>query len=486
MASALGELARRELAKLSLVDCIQYMSPAYHAGWVHVKLADALERFLAAVLARRSPRLMVFMPPRHGKSELVSRYFPAWTFGNHPDLSMIAASYASDLASRMNRDVQRIIDSPQYGRVFEGVGLSGKNIRTVASGNYLRNSDIFEIVGHKGVYRSTGVGGGITGMGGDILNIDDPVKDHAEAQSATLRESVWNWYTSTAYTRLSPGGGVLLTMTRWHQDDLAGRLLERMAAGEGDRWEVISFPAIAARDEEHRREGEALHPERWNLEYLRRIRETLGSHQWAALYQQSPVADGGNVFKDEWIRYWLPKDLPQKFSRVVQSWDMAFKESDDSDYVVGQVWGVKGANLFLLDQVRGRFSFTATLKAVVELSKKWPDALLKLVEDKANGPAVMDALKDVVAGFRPVEPYGNKVARAHAVTAVWESGNVYLPHPTICPWTTGFVAELLGFPSEAHDDQVDAMTQALDDIHKRPGINISNSAAAQFMRGIGR
>lgn len=462
--AALFEMARRESARRDLIDFIQFMSPSYQAGWVHMRLAAALERFLEGVRERRSPRLMVFMPPRHGKSEQVSRYFPAWAFGRNPDMSMIASSYAADLISRMNRDVQRIIDHSLYGQVFEGVGLYGKNIRTVAGGSYLRNSDIFEIVGHKGVYRSTGVGGGITGMGADILNIDDPVKDFQEAQSPTIRQAVWDWYTSTAYTRLSPGGGVLLTMTRWHKDDLAGRLLQKMAEGEGDTWEVISFPAIATNDEEYRREGEALHPERWNLEYLQRIKATLGSYQWAALYQQSPIADGGNIFKQEWIQFYYPHDLPERFDESLQSWDMAFKGQDDNDYVVGQVWARKDANLFLLDQVRARLSFTGTVQAVAELSKKWPRTYLKLVEDKANGPAVMDALKDTVSGFRAVEPYGNKVARAHAVTPLWEAGNVYLPHPSTAPWVQALVDELLAFPAGAHDDQVDAMTQALNEL----------------------
>lgn len=458
------ELARREIARRSFLDFIQFMSHTDQAGWVHQELAAALERFLDDVANKRSPRLMVFMPPRHGKSEQVSRYFPAWTFGRHPDLSMIASSYAAELIGRMNRDVQRIMDNPAYNMIFEGVGLYGKNIRTTARGSYLRNSDIFEIVGHSGVYRSTGVGGGITGMGADILNIDDPVKDFQEAQSPTIRQAVWDWYTSTAYTRLSPGGGVLLTMTRWHKDDLAGRLLEKMATGEGDQWTVIRFPAIATVDEPHRKAGEALHPERWSLEYLDRIKSTLGGFQWAALYQQSPIADGGNIFKEEWIRYYHRHELPDRFDEWAQSWDMAFKDKKDSDFVVGQMWARKGANLFLLDQVRERLSFTGTQQAVLNLSKKWPQTFLKLMEDKANGPAVMDALKDSVSGFRAVEPYGNKVARAHAVTPVWESGNVYLPHPSIAPWVHGFVDELIGFPAETHDDQVDAMTQALNEM----------------------
>jgi predicted phage terminase large subunit-like protein len=381
---------------------------------------------------------------------------------------MIAASYASELICRMNRDVQRIMDNPMYRQIFEGVGLYGKNIRTSATGSFLRNSDIFEIVDHSGVYRSAGVGGGITGMGGDILNIDDPVKDYQEAQSPTVRQAVWDWYTSTAYTRLSPGGGVLLTMTRWHKDDLAGRLLRRMSEGDGDQWEVISFPAIATHDESHRKEGEPLHPERWNLEYLRQIKATLGSFQWSALYQQSPMADGGNIFKEEWLQFYHPHELPERFDECLQSWDMAFKEKEDSDFVVGQVWGRKNANLYLLDQVRARLSFTGTAQAVVELSRKWPGAHLKLIEDKANGPAVMDSLKDAVSGFRPVEPYGNKVARAHAVTPTWESGNVYLPHPSIASWVRGFIDELVGFPAEAYDDQVDAMTQAVKELHGSP------------------
>lgn len=207
MPTVMAELARRELTRRRFIDFIQYLSPAYQAGWVHRELAAALERFLDGVVNKRSPRLMVFMPPRHGKSEQVSRYFPAWAFGRYPDLSMIAASYAADLIGRMNRDVQRIIDSPMYGQIFEGIGLSGKNVRTSAHGSFLRNSDMFEIVGHKGIYRSAGVGGGITGMGADILNIDDPVKDFQEAQSPTIRQAVWDWYTSTAYTRLSVVSG---------------------------------------------------------------------------------------------------------------------------------------------------------------------------------------------------------------------------------------------------------------------------------------
>lgn len=463
---AKAEKAKRERekreAQTNFLSFIQYLSPTYQAGWVHRELASALEWFLDEVIQKRSPRLMVFMPPRHGKSEQVSRYFSAWAFGKYPDLSIIAASYASGLADRMNRDVQRIMDRKKYGMFFSDTRLFGKNIRTVANGSYLRNSEIFEIVGHAGSYRSAGVGVGIAGMGADILDIDDPVKNFDEAHSRTIQEKIWEWYKSDAYTRLSPGGGILLTMTRWHQSDLAGRLLQQMMDGEGDNWRVIRFPAIATEDEPNRKAGEALHPERWPLEALERIQRTMGSYMWNALYQQSPVPDGGGIFKREWFKFYYPGELPEKFDSMAQSWDMAFKDKETSDNVVGQAWGSRKANYFLLDQVRDRLSFTATKTAVKKLTEKWPKTRLKLIEDKANGPAVMDALSTDISGFRAVEPSGSKIARAHAVTPFFESGNVYFPHPSVAPWVNGLIDELMTFPAATHDDQVDATTQYLN------------------------
>lgn len=397
-------------------------------------------------------------------SEIASRRFPAYALGRYPDLSIIATSYSADLASRMNRDVQRVIDDEAYSEIFPGTRLYGKNIRTVASGAYMRNSDLFEVVGRRGVYRSAGVGGGITGMGGDVILIDDPIKDRAEADSPTIRNRVWDWYTSTLYTRLAPGGGIIVIQTRWHMDDLAGRLLEAARTGEGDQWRVVNFPAIAEQDETHRKAGEALHPERYPLEQLHAIRAAIGSRDWEALYQQHPAPDGGAIFKAEWLRFWLPKDLPQVFDRLCISWDMTFKDGDESDYVVGQVWGRKGADFYLLDQVRARMGFTDTLAAFRALADKWPQAQRKLVEDKANGPAVIDSLRHAVPGIIPVEPDGSKIARAHAVTTFFEAGNVHIPHPSVCGWVSEYMAELTQFPAAAHDDQVDATTQALRDM----------------------
>ena len=417
--------------------------------------------------------------PTHN-SELASRRFPAYVLGRYPDMSIISASYSADLSSRMNRDVQRIMDDPVYQEVFPDTKLSTKNIRTVASGSYLRNSDIFEIVNHNGVYRSAGVGGGLTGMGASICILDDVIKDRASADSPTVLQNVWDWYTSTLYTRLAPGGGIILMNTRWCQRDLSGRLLEAEAQGDGDKWRVINFPAVAEEDEEFRRAGEALHPARYPLGQLLKIKSAVGSRDWSALYQQHPVPDGGAIFKEEWLSHvWLPKDLPERPDETVQAWDMTFSNGDASDFVVGQVWSRKGADIYLMDEVRGRWTFTETLAQVRALSQKWPTAIRKLVEDKANGPAVLDALRHEIPGLVPVHPEGSKVSRAHAVTATWESGNVYLPDRSVAPWIDDWREEVLAFPSGSHDDRIDSMTYAVRHLQGGRTLRISAGVHAQ-------
>lgn len=451
---------RVELASRSLAHFTRYTQEDYLMGWCHELICQKLDQFLDDVINQKSPRLIIAMPPRSGKSELASRKFPAYAFGKYPNINIIGTSYSADLASRINRDVQRIMDSSEYAKIFQEVQLSGKNIRSVA-GSFLRNSDIFEIVNHKGSYRSSGVGGGITGMGGDILIIDDPFKDRAEADSQTIRVKVWDWYTSTLYTRKSPGAGIIVIATRWHVDDLTGRLIERSKSGEGDQWEVINLPAIAISDEEHRRIGEALHPERYPLEELLKIKIAIGSRDWEALYQQNPTVPGGTIFKEEWITYYDPTDLPEKFDDVSFSWDLNFKQGSDLDFVVGQVWGRYQASYYLLDQYRGRIGFVDTLEQFRKLSENYPNALVKYVEEKANGAALIDSLKKEISGIIPINPDRSKEARAYAVTPLFEAKNIYLPNPKWCDWAQGYVDELLAFPNVAHDDQVDATTQYL-------------------------
>lgn len=461
LAAIKEEQSRRRLHKFT-----GHTYPDYQANWHHLKLCQYLERWAFGDI----DRLMVFMPPRNGKSELVSRRLPAYIFGHDPDASIIATSYGADLAMRMNRDVQRIIDSPEYHQLFPETTLNGSNVRTVATGNYLRNADIFEIVGHKGVYKSSGVGGAITGMGMKYGIIDDPYKNRQDANSPAIRAKVWDWYISTFYTRLEKGGKILITLTRWHEDDLAGMLLKKAAADPAaDQWTVLTFPAIAEGElhpEDPREEGEALWPWKYPKKELEKIKATVGSYEWNALFQQRPRPPEGQIFKRAYWKYY--KQAPPRFNELIQSWDCTFKDLETSDYVVGQVWGRAGAEFYLLDQTRGKMNLKATMQAIRNMTAKWPKAYAKLIEDKANGTAVIELLKKEISGLIPINPQGGKEVRAAAVEPLLEAGNVYIPDPSIAPWINDYVEEAAAFPNGSNDDQVDCTTQALVRLNNKP------------------
>lgn len=466
------EEAKKELARRNMIDFALYTDDNYKMNWHHKLMCEYLNKWVK----REIKRLMVFMPPRHGKSELVSRKLPAFIFGQNPDAKIISTSYSADLASAMNRDVQRIIDSPAYKKLFPRTRLNDSNIRTV-TGKALRNSDKFEIVGYKGAYRSAGVDGGITGMGGDYIIIDDPVKNRQDANSPTMRKKVFDWYTSTLYIRLEKDGCILITLTRWHDDDLAGKLLSAMKTNEfADKWEVLCLPAIyepsIAKPYDIRTvEGAALWPWKYNERALRTMKATMGSFEWSALYQQRPQPAEGSIIKQQWLKFY--QTLP-KCSEVVISWDMTFKDTDGTDYVVGTVWGRSGADAYLIDLVRRRMGFTDTLAAFRQLTTRYKNARVKLVEDKANGPAVIDTLRHQIPGILPVKPTGSKQARCYAVSYLFESGNIYIPEPSLKTWVNDYIEEITQFPSGAHDDQVDSTTQALN--------YLFNKAQVQAMR----
>jgi predicted phage terminase large subunit-like protein len=472
-----------QAGRASLLGFTLATYPTYQVNWHHQLIAAHLDRFVAGDIQR----LMVFAQPRSGKSELVSRRLPAYILGRDPDATIIAASYGADLARRMNRDVQRIIDDPGYERLFPATRLWGKNVRSVASGSWLRNSDIFEVVGHTGSYMGVGVGGALTGMGGKFLLLDDPVKNRKEANSPTYRQAVWEWYTSTFYTRLAPGGRILLIVTRWHEDDLAGRLLAAAKADpDADQWTVLNLPAVAEEPVapyDPRQPGDVLWPVRWDAAEMRRKRAVVGERDWASLYQQRPAPDEGEIFKRVHWRYWQPRganlppvtvnmadgsvievepvELPARFDEQLQSWDLNFKDTATSDFVAGQVLGRLGADKFLLDYVCERWGIVAAMDAIRSWRVKWPRAVAILIEDKANGPAVIQMLRKEIAGLIAVTPEGGKVSRAYAAAPEVEAGNVYLPHPHIAPWVARFIGSAAAFPNAANDDDVDAFTQAI-------------------------
>lgn len=450
---AAQELLRRRKARADLQSFIRFINPDYIVSNFSREVCASLDQFLIEMLEGKRPILILAAPPQHGKSDIVSRYFPAYVLGKYPHLKIAGLSYAMSLASNMNRDVQRIMMSEEYALLFPNSTLNEKRVITVDA-QAKRNSEEFEIVGDTGSYIGQGVGGPLTGKRVDLGIIDDPIKNAKEALSSTVKESIWNWYTSTFLTRLSKNSGQIIMATRWATDDLSGRVIQKY-----ERAKSLVFQAI---DEE----GNALVPELHPIDKLLETMKALGAYFWSAMYQQSPKPLGGSIFKESGVKYYLPIDLPEKFDQVIHSWDMTFKDGEGTDYVVGQVWGKKGANSYLLHQIRKRMGFSETKEAVKKMAEEYPEGRRKLVEDKANGPAIIDSLKDTVSGLTPITPDGSKTARAHAMTAEWEAGNVWLPHPDVCDYTDDLVATITTFPACAFDDEVDAMTQAIRFLYK--------------------
>lgn len=424
---------------------------------------EILGELLEQVVAGDLKRLMIFEPPRHGKSLLASRIFPAYALAKRPDWWVGVCSYEATLAQDFSRTAR-----DNYLRV--GGELRGDSTAV----------NLWQTSRGGGLWAS-GVGGPITGKGFNIGCIDDPLKNSAEADSLVKRTSQQRWYESTFFTRAEPDAAIIVTQTRWHEADLSGWLLERELE-EPEGWTIVNFPAI--KDDQGltfpvtctlvpdwRKAGEALCPERYPVETLQKIMRVAGPRVSEALYQQRPSPDSGTIFKREWWRYWTTPENPRmdcitvpELDYSIQSWDMAFKDTDSSDYVSGQVWGLSGAKIFLLDRVNERLSFSASCAAMRSMSAKWPNSMGKYVEDAANGPAIINALQRDVLGIVAVKPDGGKVARAYAVQALVNAGNVYLPHPSIAPWVEDFVRQLAGFPNAAHDDDVDACTQALNQL----------------------
>ena len=375
------------------------------------------------------------------------------------------------------------MDSPEYNRIFPDTKINGemaKLLNDKSVKNLKKTADFVETNEH-GYLFSGGVGGAFTGFGADVFINDDLIKNRQEADSQTIRDTIWNWYTSTAYSRLSEGGGMIIMMTPWQSDDITGRIIDRMKKGAGDNFTVFEFPAIATKDEKYRKIGEPLHPERFSLAKLEQIRKTVGIRDWSALYQQNPIPDEGGLFKPNWIQYY--DELPRHYDKAVMSWDMTFKDTKTSDYVCGQVWVKEKSCYYLVDQIRGRFDFTTTLKKFIEFSNKHPYCKRKLIEDKANGTAVINTLKKHISGIVAITPKESKVARASATSTLWEAHNIYIPDKIKNRWVElEYEDELLKFPGGLHDDQVDCTSQALNDLMSRQE-HIDPSNVEAILRG---
>ncbi|QGG53903.1 phage terminase large subunit [Lysinibacillus pakistanensis] len=462
--NALAYEAEKELSRHFYRDYVQFV---HHGNYVHYRHTELICDVLQRVADGEQLSILIEMPPRHGKSMTVTESFPSFYLGKNPSKRVIAAAYSDGLAKKFGRLNRNKFNEFAY-ELF-GERMSGSNAAVKD----------WSIEGKAGGMIATGIGGSITGQGADLMIIDDPIKNIKEAMSQTIRDNIWDEWEATLSTRLHDGASVIVIMTRWwHEDDLIGRLLARSPR----IWIRLRLPAIAEDENDllGREIGEPLCPELgFDKQWAKDKKAEVGSRTWASLFQQHPAPAGGSIFKREWIRYYVRTEeqkrewglsnnaivLPTHFDKVAQSWDCAFKDSSTSDFVTGGVWSRKKAQYFLLDVDHRRMGFADTMKAIRAMSDKWPQARSKYVEDKANGSAIIEMLKDEISGITAVNPDGGKEARAHAVSPLFEAGNVYLPHPNMCSWVEDVIEELVSFPNAAHDDLVDMTTQALNQLY---------------------
>lgn len=466
--AAKQEFYLRELAKRHLLAFVKRYEPKYMAGWFHKLLCEALMQFLEDVVAQRSPRLIITVPPRHGKSLLASQYFPAWALGNHPDLEFINTSYAQSLQMDFSRKIQEIIRTPDYQLLFDGLKITKGNEATerwsLSDKNGIRTG---------GGVLAAGVGGPITGRGAHVALIDDPVKNREEAESPTVREGAKSWYSSTLYTRLAPGGGVLVIQTRWHDDDLAGWLLHEMQEAEkeateegewpeeADRWKVLDFPAIATHDEKYRKAGEALHEERYDLKALKKIKRSLAPRDWAALYQQNPQVEEGAYFQKKMIRYY--RSNPPRYMDIYAAGDLAISKTEQADFSVFMVCGVdEHENIYMLEEYRGRgWDADKIIDVMFEIHRKWKPRRFGL--EKGHISMTLDAIlarrkkeeKLYDLHVEELKPGKNdKELRARSIQGLMSLGKVFWPEGAL--WVDDHLNELLRFPNGVKDDRVDA------------------------------
>lgn len=459
---AAQELLRRRKARRGLLDFILYINPEYIVSEFAQELCAALDQFFIDQQAGLRPVLVVQAPPQHGKSDIVSRYAPAYIFGLNPDLSIGGLSYSKDLATDMNRDVQRIMMSPEYARLFPESSLNSKRVVTIDV-EAKRNSDVFELVGRKGRYVGQGVGGPLTGKRLDIGLIDDPIKNAQEALSETIKDGIWNWYITTFLTRLSKNSGQIIMATSWATDDLSGRILKINAKAKHLKFIAVNLPGEKGYDPS-RREG-ALVPDLHPLDKLLEQKAIMSDYFWSAMYQQSPIALGGNMFKTDEFRFY--DVLPKLKWRAIFG-DTALKTKEQNDYSVFQAWGESfEGQAVMLDQIRGKWEAPELLtqaRAFWVKHKADGNGTLRSfnVEDKASGTGLIQTLKKEGVPILGIQRSIDKITRAMDAIPLIQSGNVLLPKNA--PWLSDYLSEFAAFPKGSHDDQIDPTMDAIDNV----------------------
>ncbi len=503
------EAIRTERAERYLRDFVKQawhvVEPAtpYQHNWHIDALCDHLQATLPP-LPGYSPaahawpstairNLLITMPPRAMKSLTVSVFFPAWAWIHFPWLRFLFASYAQTLSTEHSQLTRMVIESEWYqARWGDRYQLADDdNLKTRFSNT------------ERGQRIATSVGASVTGFGGDYVITDDP-HNVQQAESEAVRSEAVRWWTKAMSTRLNnPNTGVrIVVMQRVHENDVAGAVL---ASGEYTHlnlpmeYETTDSVSPIGWQDPRTEAGELMWPARYGPDAITKLKAELGSYAYAAQFQQRPTPAEGGIIKRQWLRFWkyrgteLPPvemggtahaliELPGFFDMQLQSWDLSFKQTTSGSYVAGLVAGVFGAQTFLLDRFRERTDFPGTVAAFLAVTERWPNATVKLVEDKANGPALMDTLRSRVPGIVSVAPDGTKEARMHAVAPYVEGGGLVLPHPAIAPWVQELIDEIASFPMAAHDDQADALSQLLRRVmaNTQGGFTMGDVMAAMF------
>jgi len=441
----LSLLEARERATTTFLDFCLYVWPEMIVGEHHRRIAAALDR----VIAGKCKRLMIAMPPRHGKSQMGSYLFPAYLMGKLPQSKLIVGSHTAELAQRFGRMIRNLVEDERYGELFPDTKLS---VDSKAAGRWNTNAG--------GEAFFIGKGGAMTGRGGDIVVLDD-ILDEQDAVSETAMENTWEWYTSGPRQRLQPNGAIIVINTRWKTDDLSGRLLRQQGQLKSDQWEILEFPAILP-------SGNPLWPEYWQLEELEKVKMSIGIKKWNAQWQQQPTNDEGAVLKREWWRKWK-HDEPPECDYVLQTLDTAYSKKETADFSVIATWGVfypsadSGPALILLSVTKGRWDFPELKRIAKREYVYWkPDNVL--IEAKATGTSLQQELRKMNIPVTMYSPGGrrqgqDKISRANAVAPILESGMVWYPESE--EFAQDLVEECAAFPNGSHDDQVDVTVMAL-------------------------
>lgn len=462
----------------------QFMNPKMKLGWWQRDCSLHLQQFYEDMVAKLRPKLVIQAPPQHGKSDEVVDFI-AWALGKNPDLKTIYASFSGRLGKRANKKLQRMMTTRKYRLVFPDTRPSVTGDKT-DDGTVSRTQELIELVGKEGSFRNTTVLGSVTGETLDLGVIDDPLKGRAQANSETIRDNVWEWFTDDFFTRFDDAAGLLIILTRWHVDDPVGRM---QSTKDGPAvfpdLKILAYPAIAVVDDAHRKAGEPLFPEHKSIDFLLERKRALGTSHFESLYQQNPIILGGNIIRGEWLRRvaMAPKIVYRKIYA-----DTAMKTAERNDYSVFECWGFTDeGKIILLDLIRGKWEAPDLKRRAIEFwNKHNAPAITQLqgklremvVEDKASGTGLIQDLKRAEPGraaipIKGVERTKDKLTRVQDVLSFIEAGFVQLLADS--PFVSDFVSECEAFKNDdSHDfdDQIDPMCDAIEDMLRKTGSHL--------------